>query len=163
MPRKTVLSAEWMARARANGWAINYERREYAKAQGNERCQHVLRVIDRYGFPVPQMELSGWLDKEASGLLMGDKVRQACEAARLPLADYEYLARWYWSPDEWQGYVHAFNQLPDPQGKYMFSWEGRFIPKVVPRGSVDNLGVSGYKSALVPIPKELVARGLRSE
>lgn len=159
MPRKVVLDAKWMQVARYNGWAVNYERREKAKALGPERCSFVLRVIERYGFPVPQMELSGWLDKEASGLMMSEQVRAACLAAGLPLAEYEMLARWYWSADDWQAYVHAFNALPDPEGRYTFSWEGRFLPKVVPIGGVDNFGTSAGKSALVPIPRELVRRG----
>lgn len=165
MPRKIVLDAEWMRRARYNGWAVNYERRKYAVVLGDMKCLHVLRVIDRFDFPPPQMELSGWLDKEASGLMMSEQVREACQASGLPLANYEYLARWYWSRDDWQVYVSAYQQLPDPEGIYTFSWEGRFIPKVVPMGAVDkpvdNLGTSGGKSALVPVPRELVARGWR--
>lgn len=161
MPRKLVLTADWMLRARHNGWSVNYDRRKFAQSLGDARGVHVLRVLDRYGFPMPQMELSGWLDKEASGLMMSDKVREACSAAGLPLADYEYLARWYWSSEDWQVYVRVFNDLPDPQGTYTFSWEGRFVPKVVHMGAVDNLGTSGGKSAVVPIPRELVARGER--
>ena len=161
MPRKLVLTADWMRRARHNGWAVNYERRQFAQSLGDERGVHVLRVLDRYGFPMPQMELSGWLDKEASGLMMSDKVREACSAAGLPLADYEYLARWYWSSEDWQVYVRVFNELPDPEGTYTFSWEGRFVPKVVHMGAVDNFGTSGGKSVVVPIPRELVARGER--
>ena len=161
MPRKTVLDKEWMRRARYNGWAVNYERREFAKSFGVERCAHVLRVIDRFGFPPPRMELSGWLDKEASGLMMGEIVREACAAAGIPLANYELLARWYWSAEEWQVYVHAFNELPEPEGFYTFSWEGRFIPKVIHMGAVDNSRTSGGNLALVRVPRELVARGLR--
>lgn len=163
MPRKIVLDVEWMRLARYNGWAVNYERRELAKALGSDHCLRVLRVIERYGFPMPQMELSGWLDKEASGLMMGEQVREACQSAGLQLADYELLARWYWSAEDWQSYVHEFNQLPDPQGKYTFCWDGRFLPKVVPIGAVDKLGASGGKLAVVPIPRELVERGQRGQ
>ena len=150
-----------MLRARHNAWAVNYDRRERAKAMGADRCGFVLRIIERYDFPMPQMELSGWLDKEASGLLASERCRDACDAAGLPRAEYEMLARWYWSLDEWQMYVRSFNELPDPQGQYVFSWEGRLLPKVAPIGAVDNSGTSGGNSALVPIPRELIQRGMK--
>lgn len=161
MPRRTILDVEWMRRARAEAWAVNYECREFAKSMGDGYCEKVLRVLDRFGFPMPVMEISGWLDKEESGLIVSETVRLACEAARLPLANYPRLARWYWSAEDWQVYVSAFNQLPDPQGKYTFFWNGRLMPKVVPIGDVDNLGVSGGNSAFTPVPRELVERGLR--
>lgn len=161
MPRKLVLDAEWMRRARHNGWAVNYERRQYTQGLGDERCEQVLRALDMYGFPMPAMELSGWLDKEASGLMISEKVREVCRVCGLLVSDYELLARWYWSAEEWQVYVCEFNDLPDPQGQYVFSWEGRFVPKVVPIGAVDNFGTSGGKSGFVPVPRELVARGMR--
>lgn len=161
MPRKLILDCEWMRRARYNGWAVNYERRQFAQGLGDERCAQVLRVLDTYGFPMPVMELSGWLDKEASGLMISEKTREVCRICGLPVSEYESLARWYWSAAEWQVYVREFNDLPDPQGLYVFSWEGRFVPKVVPMGAVDNFGTSGGKSAFVPVPAELIARGLR--
>lgn len=161
MPRKYVLTVDWMNRARANGWAINYERRQNAVAFGEDMSLRVLRTLDWLRFPDPQIDLSGWLDKEASGLMMGEKVREACRAAGLPLADYEMLARWYWSAEDWQVYVHAFNQLPDAVG-YQWSWAGReWTTKIVPIVPVDNLGTSGYKSALVPVPRDMLARGKR--
>lgn len=148
MPRRCVMNADWMRIARANGWSINYERRHAARSLGADRGAHVLRVLS--SFPDTEMGLTGWLDKEASGLLMSARVRSACESAQIPLWNYEMLARWYWGDSEWQEYVRQFNSLPDPSGFYCFSFgEGRITSKVVHMGGVDNLGVNGNKRHVV--------------
>jgi hypothetical protein len=149
------MGVEWMRAARVNAWASSYDRMMNAKTRGAEFALRVSRLLTRYGFPAPVMDLTGCADKDESGMLYAwnEKVVGVCSDAGLSLAEPEYLCAWYWSVEGWESYVSAFNALPEIEGFYAFDWTGRkFSPKVIPIGGVYKSGTSGGNSAVVHSP-----------
>lgn len=109
MPRRYVYKMAEIYKARGVSWARHYERRGFAVSCGLEPLK-VLNALVRVKMPEPIMQIDGFLYRPHDVICAE---HAALGELGLPWKYQDLMCVWYWTENNWMGFVRLYENLPD--------------------------------------------------
>jgi hypothetical protein len=125
MPYKVIITGQEIWNARAVRWEEHYQKRGTARGYPVDFCERVLKACA--SLPEPKINMFGSIDEwhyTDARMISRELLERTLKEANVSL---EILVKWYWSEPNWQTFVNAFNDLPDPFPQYEMRWNGEYV------------------------------------
>lgn len=165
MTRRKIVTRREIYRHRAAAWESHYQNRLLAKtliSNGYDAMQIVLeinKVMEK-----PTLEIDGWL-VDVPMEVRREKEDELLGRCKLSIFQRRLLCVWYWTETGWDGFVRAFNDLPDVYEDYYYQYEPQadrltLVPKSqICKKPVDNFGYPVDKY-MKPVDKSVENLGI---